>query len=50
MAVQISACPESALVFMEGDEFAQQKRNRASSALTTASLLSDETFVKARQD
>ena len=50
MPACVSACPESALVFMEGDEFAQQKRNRASSALTTASLLSDETFVKARQD
>ena len=46
----VSACPERALVFMEGDEFAHEKRQRASAALTSANQLSDETFVKAQQE
>jgi hypothetical protein len=35
---------------MEGDEFAHEKRQRASTALTSANQISDETFVKAQHE
>jgi len=46
----VAACPEGALVYLEGDEFAHMKRKRASAVLNSANQLSDETFVKASQE
>ena len=46
----VSACPEGALLFLEGDDFAHQKRQRASTALTTANQLGEETLVQAQQE
>jgi carbon-monoxide dehydrogenase iron sulfur subunit len=45
-----SSCPEGAIVFLEGDQFAHQTRQRASAVLASASQIRDETFVKAQED
>lgn len=46
----VSACPTGALVYAEGADFAREKRQRASTALSSARHISDETFAQAQQE
>jgi len=46
----VNACPEKAIVFLDGDDFAHQKRQLVSATLTSASQLRDETLVKAQAE
>ena len=45
-----ASCPEGAIVFLEGDEFAHQSRQRASAVLATARQVREATLVKAQEE
>jgi carbon-monoxide dehydrogenase iron sulfur subunit len=46
----VSACPTGAILFVEGDEFAHESRQRASSVLALARQLREATLVQAQQE
>ena len=45
-----AACPEGAIVFMEGDEFAHLSRQRVSAVLSMARQVREATLVKAQEE
>jgi carbon-monoxide dehydrogenase iron sulfur subunit len=45
-----ASCPEGAIVFMEGDDFAHQSRQRASAVLSAARAVREATLVKAQEE
>jgi anaerobic carbon-monoxide dehydrogenase iron sulfur subunit len=45
-----ASCPEGAIVFLEGDEFAHESRQRASAVLATARQVRAATLVKAQEE
>lgn len=46
----VTACPTGAIVFVEGDEFAHDARQRASSVLAQARQVREATLVQAQQE
>ena len=46
----MTACPTGAIVFMEGDEFAHDARQRASAVLALARQVREATWVQAQQE
>ena len=45
----VASCPEAALLFLEGDEFAHDSRQRAGTVLAAARQVRETTFVKAQE-
>ena len=45
----VASCPEGAILFMEGDEFAHDSRQRAGTSLAAARQVRELTLVEAQE-